>query len=91
MSYVEVTHKEGLIHTIPSGNTATDSSYIFQILCLVMHRKDLLPSLGPGEMMPPFVDEQPEASKVKELAFDVKADSGRAGALIKVCLLHPRT
>lgn len=36
--------------------------------------------------MPHFVYEQTEARDVQELALDVKADSGRAEALIKVCL-----
>lgn len=47
----------------------------------------MLPSLGPGGVMPHFVYEQTEAGEVKELVLEVRADSGKAEALIKVCLI----
>lgn len=60
---------------------------VFQILCLGMDLNDLiLPSLGPGEVMPHFSEQQTEVREHQELALDVKVDHGRTTALIQVCL-----
>lgn len=89
MSSVGVTYKEVLIGTIPNGNTTLDSFCIPDTVLRDARERPPSPlcrAWREREVMWHFVDEQPEAREVKEFAFDVQADSGRAEALIKVCL-----
>lgn len=95
MSSVGVTYKEVLIGTIPSGNTISDSFCIPDTVLRDARERPPSPlsrAWREREVMSHFVDEQPEAREVKELAFDVQADRGRAVALIKACLTqNPRS